>query len=572
MASESDTELAPMPHRCPVWVIAGLLGLQLLAGGLTAASQFVTHDEYWHLPVGLRIWQTGNFEYDHINPPLTRLWGAFPAAMLGVNPGSHDPRQSATEIGLDYLRHNRDHYLRWYVWGRMWNLLWLTATGIILARWAWRWWGETAACLVVATWVFEPTVLGHGSLITPDAGLACWFTLTWYVLWSYTEQPSWRKSIWWGVCCGLAQLCKFTAVLLLPLSLLAWGIWWLRVGRRHSQRAVAGHLATALLMCLCVWNLGYLFSGTGTTWGVAPAQSRALQRVFGIAPILRECPLPIPKPYLAGLDGQQHILESQHPVYLNGVWTVTGFRSYFAWAAVWKLSHGWQWLLLLAAVGWLLAKDRSWSRAAWILAPCVLLVFLASRSGMQLGLRYILPVFPLAALGLGSLVSKSLISQQSRLWSRAVVLGLLALPLGWMSHPQHIAYFNELAGGTEQGGEKLLDSNLDWGQDLARLQVVLRDRQITDYSLAYFGAVPPGELGLRYAIPPRVPTPGWHAVSVNYVYGRPHVLFMDDGTPRPVDLNEFSYFQRFQPDVRVGASILLYEITLEEITARLLGR
>lgn len=62
-------------------VAAGLGSLLFFraAGTLTP-----THDEYWHLPIGLAMWESGRFDQDRINPPLVRLWAAFPLYVSGV--------------------------------------------------------------------------------------------------------------------------------------------------------------------------------------------------------------------------------------------------------------------------------------------------------------------------------------------------------------------------------------------------------------------------------------------------------------------------------------------------------
>lgn len=559
--------------RWQVALIVGLLLLQLGLGVATAREQFVTHDEYWHLPVGLRVWQTGWFGYDNINPPLTRVWAAMPAALAQADPGGLQRDQTAHEIGLDFLRAQRGDYLRWYVWGRIANLCWSLLAGALIARWSWQWWGGWGACLSVLAWVTEPTVMGHSALVTPDAGLTCLVLATWFALWRYTLQPGFRRALAWGVCCGLAQLCKFTAVLLWPLSVVALGWWLWSTKNRPRSGQLLGHVAVALVSALFVWNAGYGFQGTGARWGETPVRSRALQRVFELAPWGKQMPLPVPKLYLEGLDGQQHILEGQHPVYLNGAWTTQGFRSYFVWALLWKLSLPWLWLLFWSGASWVISPQQSWSRAAWILGPTLLLFGIASNSGMQLGLRYILPVFPLLCLGIGSLASSTAgTALRSRVVFTALLIGAAGLPWGWLSYPHSLSYFNEFAGGMARGGEKLLDSNLDWGQDLHRLQQELAARGVTEYSLAYFGAVPPGELGMHYTIPSTRPVPGWHALSVNSLYGRPHVLQLEDGTPRAVGLNEFSAYRRFQPVARLGGSIWLYHLTPEDITAWLLGK
>jgi hypothetical protein len=55
-----------------------------------------------------------------------------------------------------------------------------------------------------------------------------------------------------------------------------------------------------------------------------------------------------------------------------------------------------------------------------------------------------------------------------RLLFAAALWGTVASTLG--TYPHQLAYFNELAGGSERGADHLLHSNLDWGQDLFLLK------------------------------------------------------------------------------------------------------
>jgi hypothetical protein len=56
-----------------------------------------------------------------------------------------------------------------------------------------------------------------------------------------------------------------------------------------------------------------------------------------------------------------------------------------------------------------------------------------------------------------------------------------------LAHPFYIEYFNEFAGGARNGYKYLLDSNLDWGQDLKRLKKYLADRKVDHCYLAFSG-------------------------------------------------------------------------------------
>ncbi len=143
------------------------------------------------------------------------------------------------------------------------------------------------------------------------------------------------------------------------------------------------------------------------------------------------------------------------------------------------------------------------------------------------------------------------------------MIGLCALaaltPLRFQPH--QIAYFNELAGGPENGYRHLLDSNLDWGQDLRGLKWYLDDNHIDRVGLAYFGTFPPAALGIDYDLPPAyVPQPGWYAVSENFVRGRPHIARRPNGSFAAVDFGQYAYFQRLTPVARIGYSIEVYHI------------
>ena len=128
---------------------------------------------------------------------------------------------------------------------------------------------------------------------------------------------------------------------------------------------------------------------------------------------------------------------------------------------------------------------------------------------MQLGIRYVLPAIPFLIL---------FASQAARWFDwkayplRTVTTSLLT---GWMLlsvryHPDHLAYFNELAGGPLGGREHLLDSNLDWGQDLGGLKAYLdKQHEVKDVGLAYFGTVPPSALGNFLSHPALAQSAAW---------------------------------------------------------------
>jgi hypothetical protein len=316
-----------------------------------------------------------------------------------------------------------------------------------------------------------------------------------------------------------------------------------------------------------VLNAGYLFRGSFSTLRSYDLQSGALRGVAHRLQSIAGMPVPLPRDYVEGLDHQRHVMEQKHPVFLDGEWSEMGFAHYYLWGLFYKLPHPLQ-LLSLVTLLWLVIPGgiaRRPSVQLMILVPAVVMIGVAEGSPMQLGIRYVLPAIPFLIL----------FASQSARWLdykifpfRTLTTAVLA---AWMLlsvryHPHHLAYFNELAGGPLGGREHLLDSNLDWGQDLGGLKEILDKRGWGEIGLAYFGTVPPSALGIAYHIPPsRIPQPGRFAVSVNFEQGRPHWVLPPRSKIRPVDINEFAYFRFFAPIARIGYSIDVFELSRDDI-------
>lgn len=565
--------------RAAGWKFWGVIALLLAihAGlALDAARRLsVTHDEYWHLPVGLLIYRTGRFDFDNINPPLARLWSALPLALSGSAAGDQQGAHDAFGYGDAFLRAHPEDYDRQFLLGRVMTVLLSVVTGIWLAAWSRELFGTRGGILTAALWAFCPNALANAGLVTPDAALTCAFIVTLHASWKFARQPTWRWGAWLGFCLGASQLVKFTALLLLPLVVVAWGsIRWLRKSDTvilpvHFAKGTALWVMV-LTISLFTLNAGYLFRGTGDAIASQSFVSRSLSW-FNTAPgWVRRLPVPIPRDFLVGLDHQRQIMEGEHPVYLDGEWRTTGFPLYYFYALAYKTSHNVQLLLVLALFAWLIPGRSSapYPEALVWLSSIGLLLGVASTSGMQLGLRYILPVLPLLYLLAGQL--PNWFTGKSGLFVRLLqgiaILAVVSLPLSVRIHPEFLAYFNELSGGVIEGRQHLLDSNLDWGQDLRALRDHLRTEKIDKIGLAYFGMVPPREYGIAYDLPPgHQPQPGRYAISANFVQGRPHTIRDPEGKIRSAGLDEFGYFRFFKPKVRIGASIDIYEISLADV-------
>lgn len=571
----------------------------------TARRLSPTHDEYWHLPLGLLIWKTGRFDYDVINPPLARLWAALPLLCGGAELDPSVPFAHPRDTGDLFWMSNQPHSWTWFVYGRWMIAILNLATGWCLARWAGRWYGPRSAIVTALLWACCPTTLAHGSLVTHDAAAAFGFVITLAAATSWVETPTRRRAIATGVALGLALLMKVTCILLIPLVVLAWCVLYGESRRRGIGvwKAWSSEIGLLILSTWLVVCVGYAFEGLGRPIGQIPFASQQGQRAAAW-PIIKSLPTPLPVSYLRAFDRVAQDLEQKHPVYLNGDWSEDGFPTYYLWALYDKLPIGALGLIALAA--WTLARRRrevNWRRQA-VLGGTILAILLpASLGSNQIGIRYVLPVLPILYL-FASQAALSSANSAPNEWSVSRVLlatAVLSLPLALRDHPHHLAYFNELVGGPAQGRECLADSNLDWGQDLHALARYLRERNLAadhhsneppttpPLGLAYYGTVHPHSVGINYQLPPRRrPQPGRYAISVNFLVGRPFVIRAPTATgtaPVPtrehpdqsndleiIGQDEFGYFRFFTPTAQIGRSLFVFELTRDDVARFELAR
>jgi hypothetical protein len=149
----------------------------------------------------------------------------------------------------------------------------------------------------------------------------------------------------------------------------------------------------------------------------------------------------------------------------------------------------------------------------------------------------------------------------ARGWVRAVLAVALLAQVGATvsSRPYYLAYFNALAGGSRNGYRWLIDSNVDWGQELLRLRAYMQRRGITQVRLAYFGRVAPEVYGIDYQVIQGSLQPAVYVVSASYLMGRPYYLY-DHGALYWMPRNSFTTFQHYEPTAVIGHSLFVFDL------------
>lgn len=527
-----------------------------------------THDEYWHLPIGLRMWTLGRFDDDVINPPAVRMLAAVPLMLGGAKTGTTADHPDVGEIGDAFWRANLDQVRTWFLAGRLMIVPLSAVTGLVLVLWSRAWYGDGAAMVAVLLWACCPTAIANSAIVTHDLPLTATWMLTLGAIVRFAKRPTWTRGVLFGLALGFAILAKLTAIALVPLSLIVW--WGLRVATLRTsepsvRRVILGQWAAAFAMAALVINVAYGFRGTGSTLtqlSLASSPMKSLQRSF-----IGRLPLPVPTELVGAFDRLAQDLDRSHPVYLDGSWASQSIPAYYLFALLYKLPIS---TLVLAMAGvaatvWPRRESLDRRHGVVLLAAALFLPVMASQSPNQIGIRYVLPAIPVLIV-FASQSARWFCMRPRSAWTLTVTGAVLLAPLSLRHHPHHLAYFNVLAGGPSHGGAHLLDSNIDWGQDLFALKDFLDREQVSDVGLAYFGTVIPGTIGISSHRPPSgMPQAGWYAISVNYVNGRPHVLRDDAGNRSQVALDEFGYFRFFEPTARIGYSINVYRITPQDL-------
>jgi len=564
--------------------------------------------ELGHLPAGIYVWQFGRFDLYHVNPPLVRAVAAAPVAAFA------DPItdwQMAREspgvrpewiVGQNFIRANGwEKAFRCFVLGR-WACIPFSVLGACVCyRWARALYGDVSGVLALSLWCFCPNVLGWGSTICPDVPAAAMGVAGAYTFWRWLGNPRWTQALIAGVTLGLAELTKMTWVILFALWPIVW-LTWLWASRRQLTRHACFRqmlqLLAMLLLAAYVLNAGYGFQGSLKRLGAYTFVSRTLAGAEAIVEggqggnrfstgWLGKMPVPFPEDFVAGIDLQKLDFEVKRWSYLCGEWKYGGWWYYYLVCALLKVPAG-TWVLGGVTL-WASAlrctraqRDASvhgppaettaycagWRNELVLLLPAVgIIAFISSQTGFSHHFRYMLPAFPFIYVGI-SKVGRSIPLNHRKV----AILGSAALVWSvgsslWI-YPHSMSYFNEFAGGPTRGHQYLVDSNIDWGQDMLYLKRWLgKHPEIHPLSMTSQGFLTPQllgidakpapqgpEIGLAYRRPDggvdrSGPRPGWYAMSVHRIR---------------CSTESYQYFLRFRPVGMVGYSIYLYHVTPAE--------
>ena len=466
--------------KLPVWSLAaGLIVLQMILVAIIVHGESLTFDEGDHIFAGYRMWHGGDYGLNPEHPPLVKLVATLPLLQqkLWVPPlQGRMFKGEAYRDGRDFMERNDGPGHRLLLRMRLAAGVFAVGLSVTVFLMGSKLFGESAALLALLLVVFEPNVLANSDLVTTDMGVACFFLATIYCFYRYARQPSVIRLLLTGLAAGLTLSAKHSGILLAPMLL---GLTLVEIasaerGRRKRMAAtlLGGFAAIVVLGVVVLWAFyGFRYAARPAGLVMNPTLSEYAAPLTGVNSWLighlANWRL-LPESYLMGMT-DIHYAAQQYPIFLLGHDYPHGVWWYFPVALSIKTTLGLIGLVVLAGVALFSRRLRQRRDVAYLVLPGAIYLTVAILSGMNIGTRHVLFLYPLAALLAAAGITR--LAQHSRRWIW-IGGGLMACHVvsALAVFPAEMAYANEAWGGAANTHKYLSDSSVDWAQQLPHVK------------------------------------------------------------------------------------------------------
>ena len=558
---------------------AGLLIVMVAISLAVMKGDSAIVDEIAHIPAGYSYLKYHDYRLNPEHPPLAKALAGLPLQFLHLNEPKYDSNWSNIdqwENGWYFLYRSGNNPDEILFWSRISMIFLALLFGILLYKWAVEALGRKAGLFVLFLYAFTPEILAHGHLVTTDVAAAFGFTLSIYTFNKFLQKKTWKYLLFAGLAFGVAQLLKFSAFLLFAIFLILIFIkacFDKKAGTNTYPKALwsyfKSYLLISLISIIVVWIV-YIPMVWNTPVDI---EKMVIAKNLTLDPrtqILRD--------FLGSLAGNPITRAIGH--YLLGVMLVFGrvaggnstfILGHFSDKAIpWFFPVAWLLktpatilVLFFFSLSFLIIRkirNRSEAWFLWLLfVPFAIYWAISVKGSLNIGTRHLLPTLPFLYLFIG-LMMKEIIESKKLAANIAVIVIIFSLAVPILAnYPNYLGYFNIFTTGQNKYN-LMVDSSLDWGQDLKRLTEFVKENDIKNLKIDYFGGGLPSHY-LPEATSWRSgygPTSGWIAISATF-YQMSKMHGKSEGKW------SYDWLDRYKPTKVVGASILLFYIPPESL-------
>ena len=589
-------------------IAAILLAVMFFTAVFSMKNDSATMDELAHIPAGYSYLSQKDFRLNPEHPPLAKDLAAIPLLGLNLNfPKDHPSWQNEVNsqwwFGNEFLYHSGNDADQIIFLARLPMILLLIFLGWFLFYWARQLGGNKIALMVLTLFSFSPTFLAHGRLVTTDVAAALGITLATYFWLKFLKNPVPKNIVFAGITLGVALLLKFSTILLIPFFGIITIIY--AILKTNSIKQILKYIGLSLLVGIISIVFVVFPIYQFHTLNYPPEKQLSDTKTIlesNNLPILKDfCVWAADKPvvrslghYLLGILMATQRTVGGNTVYFMGMVSASGWWYYFPVVYFLKVPCSFHILTLLVLLGiiykvlrrpdlaqigrgrvspdFIFPKLKNWLSIHF--TEFSMLIFLAiywitSMTGnLNIGVRHILPTFPfmyiLVCLGIMYWINsiKKLPLKKMATCFVSVFLGFYIIS-SITTFPHYLSYFNEFAGGTNQGYKYVVDSNYDWGQDLKRLKRWTEKNNIEKIYVDYFGGGDVGYYLKEKFMPWQGIKPANEFPAGNYLAVSVGLLQAGRGNPaqgfdQPTDY--YRWLDNYEQVARVGTSIFVYYI------------
>jgi len=466
--------------KMPVRSFAGgLIILQMILVAIIVHGESLTFDEGDHIFAGYMMWHSGDYGLNPEHPPLVKLVATLPLLQENLWLPPLQQRWFKSEAyrdGRDFMERNDGPRHRLLFRMRLAAGVFAVGLSVMVFLMGSKLFGESAGLLALLLVVFEPNVMANSDLVTTDMGVACFFLATIYCFYRYARQPSVIRLLLTGLAAGLTLSAKHSGILLAPM-LLGLTLVEIACAERGRHKRMAGILsggfaAIVVLAVVVLWAFyGFRYAARPAGLLMNPTLSEYAAPLTGmngwVIGHVANWRL-LPESYLMGMT-DIHYAAQQYPIFLLGHDYAHGVWWYFPVALSIKTTLGLIGLEVLAGIALIGRQLRHGRELAYLVVPGAIYLGVAILSGMNIGTRHVLFLYPLAALLAAAGVTA--LARHSRRWLW-IGGGLVAFHVisAMAIFPAEMAYGNEAWGGTANTHKYLSDSSVDWAQQLPHIK------------------------------------------------------------------------------------------------------